>query len=164
MIRTAPASRTTVQAADWPPGFLTLYHDRYGHMVRLARLLTGRQDVAEELVQDAYVKVADRWAGVDNPSAYLRTAVVNACRSHQRRLGTEERYVAAQDVPVTAPPEVHGIWEELHRLTPRRRAAVVLRYWEDLDDTEIAEILRCRRSTVRSLIHRGLSQLEEVLR
>lgn len=161
---TAFVSRSIRATTDWPPGFVTLYHDRYGHMVRLAHLLTGRQDVAEELVQDAFVKLADRWQRIDAPGAYLRTVVVNACRSHHRRRGVEERYVAAQQPEVTGPPEVHGIWEQLHQLSPRRRAALVLRYYEDLDDHEIARVLSCRPATVRSLVHRGLRQLEEVLR
>ena len=164
MTRSSLASARASEAVEWPPGFVRLYHDRYGPMVRLARLLTGRADIAEELVQDTFVKVADRWPRIDEPAAYLRTAIVNACRSHHRRRGTEERYVAGQQPEVVGPPEVHGIWEELHRLSPRRRAALVLRYWEDLDDDEIASILRCRRATVRSLVHRGLAQLEEVLR
>lgn len=157
--------KTTSSAADstsWPAGFLALYHERYGAMVRLARMLTGRNDVAEDLVQDCYLAVARRWSKIDNPSAYLRRAVVNASNSwlrSRRRL----RPLSSRDELPEAPPEIDETWRELLRLTPRRRAAVVLRYWEGLNDREIAAILDCRPATVRSLIHRALSQLEEVL-
>lgn len=146
----------------WPPGFVALYHERYTDMVRLARLIVARNDVAEELVQDCYLRIADRWDDLDVPGAYLRRTVANAARSYLRRHGRLRPLEAAAE-PTTPPSEFHDLWRELHRLSPRRRVAVVLRYYEDLDDTEIAEILGCKPATVRSLVHRALKQLEEVL-
>lgn len=153
----------SARAADaWPPGFVALYHDRYGDMVRLARLIVSRNDVAEELVQDCYLKIARRWDDIEVHGAYLRRAVVNAGRSYLRSHGRLRPLSAAAE-PVTGPPEYHDVWRELDRLSPRRRVAVVLRYYEDLDDVEIGRILGCKPATVRSLVHRALKQLEEVL-
>src|SRR5688500_14631222 len=69
----------------WDRGLVDLYRSHYGPMVRLAYLLTSSNEVAEELVQDAFVKVHRSWANATNPPAYLRTAVVNATRSYHRR-------------------------------------------------------------------------------
>lgn len=156
------SSRTA--AADWPAGFLTLYREQYGHMVRLAHLMTGSNVAAEDLVQDAFLRVARRWADVRDPASYLRQAVVNASRSYLRKYGRLRPLDAAPEPQVPAvSPRVDATWRHLGRLSPRRRAAVVLRYYEDLDDDEIARILDCESGTVRSLVHRALRQLEEVL-
>lgn len=141
--------------------FVDLYRARYEPMVRLAYLLTGDRAAAEELTQDAFVSVHRSWARAVSPPAYLRTAVVNACRSWGRRkvLERERR---------PAPPEptllvVDELWHSLRRLPERQRTAVVLRFYEDLPDREIAGVLGCREGTVRTLVHRGLAALKEEL-
>jgi RNA polymerase sigma-70 factor (sigma-E family) len=148
--------------AGSPQSFADLYRAHYARMVRLAYLLTGSGAVAEELVQDAFVRVHDRWAAAEHPQAYLRAAVVNACRSHHRRLGLERRRAPTPPDPqvVDAPDEV---WDALDRLPPRQRAALVLRFWEDLSEADIARALGCRPGTVKSLVHRGLAELRKVI-
>lgn len=158
---TTAGSRGDV-AGDWPSGFVDLYHNRYADMVRLAHLLTGRNDIAEELVQDCFLRLARRWSDIDRPGAYLRRAVVNASRSHHRAVGRLRPLTSAPE-PVTRNPELDETWTQLRRLTPQRRAAVVLRYYEGLDDTEIASLLGCSRSNVRSLVQRALEQLRKAL-
>src|SRR5262245_29972581 len=74
-----------VAPEPWATSFIELYRAERAGMVRLAFLLTGGDASAEELVHDAFLAVHRRWAHVDNPSAYLRTSVVNACTSHHRR-------------------------------------------------------------------------------
>jgi RNA polymerase sigma-70 factor (sigma-E family) len=142
--------------------FEQLYIDAYGSMVRLAHLLVGSNSQAEELVQDAFVRVYARWADVDSPRAYLRQAVVNACRSHRRRRGRELRHgpgAAAR----AADPEVNLMRDALALLSDRQRKAVVLRYYEDLPEAEIAAILGCRPGTVKSLLSRALARLRKVV-
>src|SRR5690606_27547440 len=78
------------QVVTPPSTLVDLYHDRYDPMVRLAYLLVADRAVAEELVQDAFVKVHRHWAHIEHPKAYLRTTVVNTCRSWGRRR-TRER-------------------------------------------------------------------------
>jgi RNA polymerase sigma-70 factor (sigma-E family) len=145
--------------------FEQLYIDAYGPMVRLAHLLTGSNRQAEELVQDAFVRVYGHWADVEHPRADLRQAVVNACRSQQRRHGRELRHGpgAAARAAASLDPEADLIRDALAVLSDRQRKAVVLRYYEDLPEAEIAAILGCRPGTVKSLLSRALAQLREVL-
>lgn len=93
----------------------------------------------------------------------MRAGVVNGCRSYLRRVSLERRHrLEAPPLEVTG-PELDETWQQLRRLTPRRRAAIVLRFYADLRVDEVAKILGCRPGTAASLIHRGLADLREVL-
>jgi RNA polymerase sigma-70 factor (sigma-E family) len=140
-------------------GFVSLYKQRYDPMVRLAYLLTGQQAIAEELVQDAFVSVHRSWARATNPPAYLRTAVVNACRSWGRRQTLERLRKPAPPDPSTLVTD--EMWDVLQTLPPRQRAAIVLRFYEDLPDEEIAALLGCKVPTVRTAVFRGLEKLRK---
>jgi RNA polymerase sigma factor (sigma-70 family) len=135
----------------WPP------------MVRLAHLVSGSAAVGEEVVQDAFLGLQQRWDSVEHPEAYVRTAVLNRARTAGRRAG-RERPGAVPEVVRDLTPETDAVWDVLRRLPERQRAAVVLRFYEDRPDDEIAALLGCRPATVRSLIHRALARLEGVLR
>ena len=151
---------TTVAARDDDGGgFVALYRERYGPMVRLAYLLTGSQAIAEELVQDAFVSVHRSWDRADAPAAYLRTAVVNACRSWGRRSSLERLRTPVPPEPVTLVAD--ELWDVLQTLPPRQRAAIVLRFYEDLSDEEIAALLGCKVPTVRTAVFRGLEKLRK---
>ena len=142
-----------------------LYRDEYPGLVRLARLLLGTVTGGEDLVQDVFVRLAARPSGVDdleNPRAYLRTAVVNACRSEQRHQGVVRRHDPRPPQP-DVPAYLGEFADALATLPERQRAAIVLRHHLDLPDDEIARLLGCRRSTVRSLVKRGLASLREVI-
>lgn len=151
----------------WPSGFEAFYAEHYVGMLRMARLVTTRVHLAEEVVQDSFIELARRWEDVVKPEAYLRSMVINRGRTRARRAAREQPGPGAEEtLPVQeaeAPPELAAVWMAMQRLSPRRRAALVLRYYEDLPDDEIAETLGCRQATVRSLIHRGLSQLQEAM-
>ena len=140
-----------------------LYRQRREPSLRLAAFLVGDVTVAEEIVQDAFLEVARRWTGLDNPAGYLRTAVVNGCRSHVRRLATIRHRPLPQPRLHVDAPEHDELWGVLARLPERRRSALVLRYYEDLPVAEIARLLGCRPGTVSSLLHRGLADLRKVL-
>jgi RNA polymerase sigma factor (sigma-70 family) len=141
----------------WPDDLVSLYVDERMKFVRMAYLMCGRADVAEDLVHDAFVASATRWADVERPVAYVRAAVANRCRDWLRRQKLDARQSGTvESVSVQEPDE---LWDALGHLEPRRRMAVVLRYYEDLPDAEIAAVLGCRPSTVRSLLHRGLKDL-----
>lgn len=145
------------------PEFAVLYRERYDRMVRLAYLLTSSTAVAEDLVQDVFTRVYRRWDRIDQPAEYVRAAVVNACRSHHRRLFLERRHPQAAEDNQPPPDEPDETWQVLARLSPRRRAALVLRFYEDLPVAEVAQVMGCRPQTAKSLIHRGLTQLREEL-
>ncbi len=148
-----------------PPASLAdLYRERYVPMVRLAYLMVGSTTVAEDLVQDAFARMHRHWDNAEHPRAYLRTAVVNACRSHLRRLALERAYrrhpSAVGEGMVAQPDE---LFDALAALPPRQRAALVLRFYEDLSEADIAVALGCRPGTVKSLLHRGLAELRKVV-
>lgn len=144
-----------------PPRFEDFYRAQYEPMLRLAYLLTGSRAAAEDLVQDSFVRVQPRYASLDTPAAYLRRTVTNACYSWHRRRQREQAYQPER--PAESVPEHDEMWDALAKLAPRRRAALVLRYYLDLSEADIAEALGCRRGTVKSLTHRGLADLREVL-
>jgi RNA polymerase sigma factor (sigma-70 family) len=140
--------------------FESLYLSEYRSMVRLAFVLVDGS--AEEVVQDAFAKVYERWASIDEPRAYLRTCVVNGARDvlRRRRVVVWRR---PDPVPEAAELAVDHLLDALAVLTPRRRAAIVLRYYEDLPEAEIAVVLGVRPGTVKSMLHRSLLQLRGVV-
>lgn len=137
-------------------------------LVRLAHLLTGSPDAAQDVVQDAFVSAARRWSQVENVDAYLRMAVVNGSLSVHRRTGRERDKAARlqnlTSVVTVGIPEVDETWDVLRRLPDRQRAALVLRFYEDLPEAEIAQLIGCRPGTVKSLLHRGLASTRKALR
>jgi RNA polymerase sigma-70 factor (sigma-E family) len=143
----------------WADELLALYEAQYLPMVRLAYLMCGHAAVAEEVVQDAFVAVHQAWPRVETPRAYLRTAVVNRCRSWGRHQVLERD---RRPLP-PAPAELGAdeLWDAIGRLNDRQRAAIVLRFYEDLPDQEIAALLGCRPATVRTSIHRALGALRK---
>jgi RNA polymerase sigma-70 factor (sigma-E family) len=143
----------------WHDDLLELYRQRYDPMVRLAYLLTGDRSVAEELVQDAFVSVYRNWDHATSPGGYLRTAVVNNARSWLRRRVLEKERPPPR--PVDSMPKADEMWDVLQVLPERQRAAIVLRFYEDLPDADIARNLGCRLPTVRTAIHRGLAVLRK---
>jgi RNA polymerase sigma-70 factor (sigma-E family) len=152
------------------PGSLAdLYRERYVPMVRLAYLMVGSTTVAEDLVQDAFARMHRHWDTTRHPRAYLRTAVVNACRSHLRRVVLERAYrrhpsmVAGVTGPDGVVGEADELFDALAVLPSRQRAALVLRFYEDLSEADIAVALGCRPGTVKSLLHRGLAELRKVV-
>ncbi|MFA9565825.1 MAG: sigma factor [Acidimicrobiales bacterium] len=107
-----------------------LYLDERSGLVRLAFLLTGSSETAEDVVQDAFERSLSRLDRVDKPGAYLRTAVVNGARSKMRR----ERSAPVLPAPIAAElgESALELWAALRTLSERRRTAMVLRYWADL--------------------------------
>lgn len=150
-----------VEEAPPPTVFDALYEAEYGPMVRVAFLMVGEGGRAEEIVQDAFAKVYERLDRLDRPAAYLRTAVVNGCRDvlRRRRLAAWRR----PDPPEPAVQPDEYLADALAVLSPSRRAVVVLRYYADLSESQIAAVLGVRPGTVKSMLHRSLRQLREVV-
>ncbi len=150
-------SEPSARDEGWPPRLVELYEQRGLALVRLAYLLTGNAAAAEELVHDAFLATLGRWDGVREPGPYVRAAVVNHCRSWGRRRSLERRHT--HTAPAHAQLGADELWDALSKLDERRRTAIVLRFYEDLPDDDIAHILGCRPVTVRTAIHRGLKEL-----
>ena len=145
-----------------PSSFDDVYRRESAPMVRLAFLMVDSETQAEEVVHDAFAALYERWARVDNPGAYLRTCVVNRCRDVHRRRALERRWrqgVTNEHIELGA----DHLLDALATLPPKRRAALVLRYYDDCTVAEIAEVLGVRPGTVKSMLHRGLAQLREVI-
>jgi RNA polymerase sigma-70 factor (sigma-E family) len=140
-------------------GFEDLFAAERGPMTRLAYLLVGSEAVAEEVVQDAFAQVYERWDRLDRPGGYLRTCVVHGARRAGRRRSRELRVV--HDAPGPAQLEARELLDALGRLRPSWRAVVVLRFYGDMTQDEIAEVLGMRSGTVKSALHRALGQLRE---
>ncbi len=148
-----------------------LYVRHADDAVRLAFLLTGDRGLAEDLVQDAFVRLAGRLVHLRDPGAfdaYLRRTVLNLTNSHFRRKRVERAYLARARGAIGTQegrrdPSVEdrdALWRALGRLSKRQRAAIVLRFYEDLSEREVSEILKCRPGTVKSLVSRGLATLK----
>jgi RNA polymerase sigma factor (sigma-70 family) len=158
-----PAERDrSAEEAEFLPSFVDLYHECFTPMVRLAWALTGSEVAAEDVVHDTFIRVHAHWSRIESPRAYLRQAVVNACRSASRRARRER---AVENLPLidVARLEADELFDALGRLPYRQRAALVLQFYEGLPQCEIAQVLRCREGTVASLVHRGLAQLRRVI-
>ncbi len=139
-----------------------LYLQHRPVLIRVAFLLTGSNEVAEDIVQDVFVRLGGRLTALEHPTSYLRAAVVNGCRSHFRRARLLRRVPAPPDI-ATMPVEVIEFRDALLALSDRQRTAVVLRYFCASTDEEVADLLGCRPATVRSLVARGLAALREAI-
>ena len=144
--------------------------------VRLAYLLTGDRALAEDLAQDAFVRLAGRLVHLRDPGAfeaYLRRTIVNLSNSYFRRRKVERTYLTharaaagTQGAQWSAwsVEDREDLWRALEKLSGRQRAAIVLRFYEDLPEGQIADILKCRPGTVKSLVSRGLETLRGEIR
>ena len=145
--------------------FTCFYREAYPGAVRLAWLLTHDHAAAEDVVQDAFVRMRSRLATVEHRSAYLRTAIVNGCRDQARSAGRADagwrRLRVVTEVSATDKPS--ELLDAVALLPYKQRAVVVLRYWADLRDEEIAEIVGVRPATVRSITSRALDRLRKEL-
>jgi RNA polymerase sigma-70 factor (sigma-E family) len=150
---------------------------RHAHeAVRLAYLLTGDRALAEDLVQDAFVRTAGRLIHLRDPGAfgaYLQRTVVNLSHSYFRRKKVERAYLERAGGAIrtqTAPPldrsieDREELWAAMGRLSQRQRTALVLRFYEDLSEQRVAELMDCRPGTVKSLVSRGLQTLRTEIR
>ena len=141
--------------------FATLYREHFPALMRVAYLLTGSNETAEDAVQDTFIRCRTKLADLDHPRSYLRAALVNECRSMHRRSHREPAFVREPEPHLAT--DLVELHDALARLPWRQRAAIVLRYFADVPDPEIARMLRCRPVTVRSHIRRGIAGLKEVL-
>lgn len=143
-----------------PKSIDEVFREERRALTRLAFLLTGDRDSAEDVMQTAFAAVHSRWDNIDDPPAYLRRVVVNQAKDfHRRRYRQPPIPVEA----VTQIPEIDETWAELRRLPDRQREVVVLRFYEDMPLTEIAQLLDRPPGTIRSELHRALNRLRRTL-
>ena len=153
-----------------PLSFDEFYAAEYSAVVRVAFVLTGRLNVAEELAQEAFLAAFRRWDSIaryERPDAWLRRVVVNRSVSAWRRATTEARLVArlsrerAREPAFDAPDD--EVWEAVRSLPIRQRQVVALVTIDDLSVAAIAEILGCTEDSVRTHLRRARQRLAELL-
>jgi RNA polymerase sigma-70 factor (sigma-E family) len=162
----AVMERTEARASE---RMAELYRAHAAAAARLAFLMTGDAARAEDLVHDAFVKVIGRFGDIRDPDAfgaYLKRTVVNLANSFFRRRRLEREHLEAEgralrDEPAGArdPAEREELWNALKTLPPRQRAAIVLRFYEDLSEQQTAYVLGVPVGTVKSMVSRGLDAL-----
>lgn len=149
------------------PRLAELYERHVVRAVALATLLGGDAHSAEDIAHEAFVRAAGRLSALRDPGAfdaYLRRTIVNLCRTRWRRAAVERRYLSwtvRQEVAAPSPwhEDRDVLWRALGELPYRQRAAVVLRYYEDLSEDRVAEVLRCSPRAVNSLVARAMATL-----
>jgi RNA polymerase sigma factor (sigma-70 family) len=163
----AKADQVPSAPPDVDRTFNELYAETRTAMVRLASLLVASRAEAEELTQDAYIDLFRQWDEVLNPVGFLRTLVVRRCTRSRRRQVTERhklQVLGRRDDPfavASGEPELDETVACVRRLTPERRAVVVLRFYEDMSHSQIAAALDCSVATVRTRLHRALVELRK---
>jgi RNA polymerase sigma-70 factor (sigma-E family) len=153
-----------------------LYAAHYRQLVRLSALLVRDVGTAEEVVQDAFVAMHGKWSRLRDPdkaAAYLRQAVVNRSRSVLRHRGVESRYAERHLGVVTDEPGADEaalagdrraqVLDALRALPTRQREVLALRYYLDLDEATIADLLGISRGAVKSHASRGAATLRTLL-
>ena len=156
----APTDAPTVDVVGL---FEALYESERGPLVRLAMSMVDDPERAAEIVHDAFERTYLRWARVQGPGGYLRTAVVNGCRSELRRRLVARRHPDPPPGAVTIPEGDDEVLRAMRTLRPRQRVALALRFYADLPEKEIADAMGVRPGTVRSLISRGLAEMRDEL-
>jgi RNA polymerase sigma-70 factor (sigma-E family) len=168
---------TTDSASNTPSGTETLdelFHTHYDPMVRFAVLLLGDRTSAEEVVQDAFVKMHMRQRRLGDPDsmgAYLRQSVLNGARSHLRWRGVRRRRAVPADSTVITTPERSALDSDRRRqvlaalddLPLRQREVMVMRYWLELSEDEIAAALGISQGAVKTHAHRARQALAATL-
>lgn len=149
--------------------FASFYAATWSRLLRTTYAITGDAQLAEDALQTGFSHAYASWGRVraaDDPVAYVRRVAVNAALA-QRRRAFRRRELTTAYVPETAytPAEVdEDVWRAVLALPVRQRAVVVLRYYEDLSEAQIADALGCRPGTVKSQASAALASLRRVLR
>lgn len=157
-------STISIEAVD---GFVIgkfddLYRTEYVPMVKLARGLVDSSERAEEIVQDAFAKVFERWNRLNEPGGYLRVAVINGARSELRKREVSRRFGLTRRVEATDTERDYLI-DALDQLPAKQKTVLVLRFYADMSEKEIADTLSIRPGTVKSSTSRGLANLRKAL-
>ena len=152
-----PGTRCAIASFD------DVYRSEFAGLVRVAYALTGRRDVAEELVQDAFEAAHRRWrriGGYDQPGAWVRRVVLHRCIGRHRRLATETRLLVRlgqrRDTVVDATPTLdHELLGAIRALPGRQAQVITLVFLDDRTVDETATLLGCGPETVRTHLRRG---------
>lgn len=141
--------------------FDDFYAERWPYAFRLAALMTRDSEAGADIAQDVFANMSRRWATIERPDAYLQRALANASSNWRRNGRTAARKLHLLAVSGDNDVPVDGLADAVARLPFRQRAVIVLRYYADLSEAEIALALDCRPGTVKSLGSRALGALSK---
>ena len=151
-------------------GLRRAYERHWVALVRLTALIAGDVTKAEDIVQEVFIRSRGRLEGLpdDEVFAYLRRGTINAWKNTLRHTSTERRVLPRlheRDIadPAEEVAERDRVWRAIEGLRPRHRVVLVLRYYEELSDPEIARLLGCTRSTVRTRAMRAVAAIRTEL-
>ena len=161
-------------AADPAAAVTALYREHALGLTRLALIMVGDRQAAEDIVQDAFCGLHRRWGRLRDPGKalpYVRSAVLNGCRDQARRSranrsGAQDAFLPpawSAEAAVLANQERREVVAALLRLPARQREALLLRYYLDLSEADTASAMRITRGTAKSTVARGLAALRELL-
>lgn len=174
MMASMAPPRSEPGSSGLDPWLVELYRSDYARLVRLAAMLVDDLGLAEELVQDAFVGFARQQTrtplqDVAAAPAYLRSTVLNGARSQLRKRAVRRRHLRSVEAPANAPPADRAVVQSdehrrmlaaLDALPARQREVLVLRYYGELSEREIADALGISTGSVKTHAHRGLAALE----
>lgn len=174
--RTAAGEELLGQATERSREFSAVFYEEYPRLWAVAFAMLGDADLAEETVMETFSMAFSAWGRVqraENRSAYLRKILLNLCRSRWRRRGIEQRVNALvhgrnerEQMPewVSRNSDARlDMWSALAQLPGRQRACIVLRYYGDMTDEQVAETLQCSVGTVKSHLFRARKALGQLL-
>lgn len=139
-----------------------LYRTYWSELVRFGTLLAGSRQIAEDVTQDAFIRLSRSSSMPLHPRAYLRRSVTNGIIDYRRRRDTEARFAWDREL-TSAIPEIPEMIPHLQRLPERQRDALVLRFYLDLPLQEVADLMGWTLSTTKSHVRRGLATLQKVV-
>ncbi len=158
---------TAMRRWEAPAEFDEFVRTRHGALLRFAHLLTGDVHSAADLVQESLERAGLRWQRIhrqDDPERYIRRSILNAHLNHGRRRWRERLMADTPEVARPAQePRDEALWQLLATLPRQQRVVLVLRFYEDLTESEIARILGCSIGTVKSNSSRALAKLRAAL-
>ncbi len=152
--------------ADEREAFDAFVRARLPHLIRFGRVLTGSNEAAQDLVQDALERTLLAWSRIDSrddPEGYVRRIMVNRNISIWRKFGREHLVDEAVDRATEDRHFDDDLWQALKTLPPKQRAVIALRYYEDLSEVDIARTLGCSVGTVKSQASKALAKLREIV-
>jgi RNA polymerase sigma-70 factor (sigma-E family) len=162
--------KTVTRSAD-SPTFEEYAASAWPRLYRYAYLLAGNHADAEDIAQQTLIRAYRSWSrveGSDSPAAYMRRILTNTFLSQRRPLARHRELLT--DTPpeigrmtVAGPEDRMALWPHVKSLPPRQRAVIVLRYYEDLSEREIAYVLDCTQGNVKSTAHHALRSLRATL-
>jgi RNA polymerase sigma-70 factor (sigma-E family) len=160
-------------ASDRAAAVSALYAAHALGLIRLAYIMLGNRQAAEDVVQESFIGLYRRWSNLDEQAkalGYVRSSVLNGCRSQLRRRptleldGSDGPPVTSAESAVLMAEQRREVIRALRGLPARQREVLALRFYLDLPDDQIAAAMSISRGTVRSAAHRGLAALGRALR